>query len=115
MAGPIQDEWMQPRVSERTKQRSNIGHLLAPSTREDRRPKGATRYVASVDVTLKNLPGSGRSTSSAATYSRWAHNSRNFVFRRHFPIHQIFERSCDMGLVRLTADTVSRIFGVRVH
>jgi hypothetical protein len=41
--------------------------------------------------------------------------SRNFVFRRHFPIHQIFERSCDMGLFRLTADTVSRIFGVRVH
>jgi hypothetical protein len=41
--------------------------------------------------------------------------SRNVVFRRNFPIHQIFERSCDMGLFRLTADTVSRIFGVRVH
>ena len=41
--------------------------------------------------------------------------SRNFVFRRHFPIHQIFERSCDLGLFRLSADTVSRIFGVRVH
>jgi hypothetical protein len=40
---------------------------------------------------------------------------RNFIFRRHFPIHQIFERSCEMGLFRLTADTVSRIFGVRVH
>jgi hypothetical protein len=40
---------------------------------------------------------------------------RNFVFRRHFPIHQIFERSCEMGLFRLTADTVARIFGVRVH
>jgi hypothetical protein len=40
---------------------------------------------------------------------------RNFIFRRHFPIHQIFERSCEMGLFRLTADTVARIFGVRVH
>jgi hypothetical protein len=40
---------------------------------------------------------------------------RNFVFRRHFPIHQIFERSCEMGLFRLTADTVAQIFGVRVH
>src|SRR5213593_4096551 len=38
---------------------------------------------------------------------------RNFVFRRHFPIHQIFERSCEMGLFRLTADTVAYIFGVR--
>jgi hypothetical protein len=40
---------------------------------------------------------------------------RNFVFRRHFPIHQIFERSCEMGLFRLTANTVAHIFGVRVH
>lgn len=40
---------------------------------------------------------------------------RNFVFRRHVPIHQIFERSCDMSLFRLTADTVARLFGVRVH
>jgi hypothetical protein len=40
---------------------------------------------------------------------------RNFVFRRHFPIHQIFERSCEMGLYRLTADTIAQIFGVRVH
>lgn len=40
---------------------------------------------------------------------------RNFVFRRHLPIHQIFERSCDLGLFRLTAQTVARIFGVRVH
>jgi hypothetical protein len=40
---------------------------------------------------------------------------RNFIFRRHLPIHQIFERSCDMSLFRLTADTVARIFGVRLH
>ena len=40
---------------------------------------------------------------------------RTFICRRHFPIHQIFERSCEMGLCRLTADTVAHVFGVRVH
>jgi len=40
---------------------------------------------------------------------------RNFIFRRHFPIHQIFERSCELGLFRLTADSISQIFGVRKH
>ena len=40
---------------------------------------------------------------------------RNVVFRRHFPIHKIFERSCELGLFRLTADVVAQIFGVRKH
>ncbi|MBM3275283.1 MAG: hypothetical protein FJZ00_09025, partial [Candidatus Sericytochromatia bacterium] len=40
---------------------------------------------------------------------------RNFIFRRHFPIHQIFERSCELGVFRLTADIVTQIFGVRKH
>lgn len=39
---------------------------------------------------------------------------RNFIFKRHFPIHQIFERSCEMGLFRLAADKVAYIVGVRV-
>jgi len=39
---------------------------------------------------------------------------RNFVFRRHFPIHRIFERSCEMGLWRLTANKIAEIFGSRV-
>jgi hypothetical protein len=39
---------------------------------------------------------------------------RNFVFKRHFPIHRIFEHSCEMGLFRLAADKVAYIFGVRV-
>lgn len=39
---------------------------------------------------------------------------RNFIFRRNFPIHQIFERSCEMGLFRLAADKVAQIFGVRL-
>lgn len=38
---------------------------------------------------------------------------RNFVFRRQFPIHQIFERSCELGVFRLTV--VTQIFGVRKH
>jgi len=38
----------------------------------------------------------------------------NFIFRRHFPIHHLFERSCDLGLGRLTADHLSQIFGFRL-
>jgi hypothetical protein len=40
---------------------------------------------------------------------------RNVVFRRHFPIHKIFERSAEIGVFRLTADVVAQIFGVRKH
>lgn len=40
---------------------------------------------------------------------------RNFVFKRHFPIHKIFERSCEIGLWRLTANRISEIFGIRLH
>jgi hypothetical protein len=39
---------------------------------------------------------------------------RNFVFKRHFPIHRIFERSCEIGLWRLTANKISEIFGTRI-
>ena len=39
---------------------------------------------------------------------------RNFIFKRHFPIHRIFERSCEMGLWRLSAHKISEIFGCRV-
>lgn len=40
---------------------------------------------------------------------------RNFIFRRNFPIHKIFERSCELGVFRLTADKITQIFGVRKH
>jgi hypothetical protein len=36
---------------------------------------------------------------------------RNFIFRRHFPIHKLFERSCDIGFFRLTADKMALVFG----
>jgi hypothetical protein len=39
---------------------------------------------------------------------------RNFIFRRNFPIHKLFERSCELGLWRLTADKMAAIFGTRL-
>ena len=39
----------------------------------------------------------------------------NFLFRRNFPIHKIFERSAELGLFCLTADKIAQIFGVRKH
>jgi hypothetical protein len=39
---------------------------------------------------------------------------RNFIFKRHFPIHKIFERGCEMGLWRLTANKIAEIFGTRI-
>jgi hypothetical protein len=40
---------------------------------------------------------------------------RNFIFKRNFPIHKLFERSCELGLWRLTANKISEIFGQRLH
>jgi hypothetical protein len=39
---------------------------------------------------------------------------RNFIFKRHFPIHKIFERGCEIGLWRLTGHRIGEIFGVRL-
>ena len=39
---------------------------------------------------------------------------RNFIFKRNFPIHKIFERSCELGLWRLSAHKISQIFGGRI-
>ena len=39
---------------------------------------------------------------------------RNFIFKRNFPIHRVFEHSSEMGLFRLAADKVAYIFGVRI-
>jgi hypothetical protein len=38
---------------------------------------------------------------------------RNLIFRRRFPIHKLFERSCDISLLRLLPDKVTQIFGFR--
>jgi hypothetical protein len=39
---------------------------------------------------------------------------RNFIFKRNFPIHKIFQRSCEMGLWEITANKISEIFGCRL-
>jgi hypothetical protein len=38
----------------------------------------------------------------------------NFIFRNTFPIHKLFERSCELGLFELTAEKISQIFGQRI-
>jgi hypothetical protein len=38
---------------------------------------------------------------------------RNFVLRRTFAVHHLFERACELGVFRLTADVITQIFGVR--
>src|ERR1700726_412424 len=40
---------------------------------------------------------------------------RNFIFKRNFPIHKLFERGCELGLWRRTAHKISEIFGQRLH
>src|SRR3981081_1040157 len=40
---------------------------------------------------------------------------RNFIFKRNFPIHKLFERSCALVLWRLTGDKISEIFGTRLN
>jgi hypothetical protein len=40
---------------------------------------------------------------------------RNFIFRRNAPIHKLFERSCDIGLLRLAPDKITQIFGFRIN
>ena len=40
---------------------------------------------------------------------------RNFIFKRNFPIHKLFERSCELGLWRLTADKIADIIGTRLN
>src|SRR5262245_41019536 len=39
----------------------------------------------------------------------------NFVFKRNFPIHKLFERSCELGLWRLTAHKIAEVFGTRLR
>ena len=39
---------------------------------------------------------------------------RNFIFKRNFPIHRIFERGCEIGLWRMTANKIAEIFGQRI-
>ena len=40
--------------------------------------------------------------------------AQNIVFKRNHPIHSIFERSCDLGLARITPQRIAHIFGWRI-
>lgn len=40
--------------------------------------------------------------------------AQNIVFKRNHPIHSIFERSCDLGIVRITSQRMANIFGWRI-
>ena len=71
-----------------------------------------SRPVAQMCPTLRAPPRQTQHANTDATYLGRAHNCRNFIFKRHFPIHKIFERSCEIGLWRLTAHRISEIFGV---
>jgi len=39
---------------------------------------------------------------------------RNFIFKRNFPIHRIFERGCEIGLWSMTANKIAEVFGQRI-
>lgn len=73
------------------------------------------RRVAQMCPTLRAPPRQTQHANTDATYLGRAHNCRNFIFKRHFPIHKVFERSCEIGLWRLTANRISEIFGVRLN
>jgi hypothetical protein len=87
--------------------------------------KAADRFTSSLiqkrldHWTLRLGPNFSKRERAAMNLSRFfALNQieycRNFIFRRSFPIHKIFERSCEMGLWRMTASKISEIFGSRV-
>ena len=88
------------------------------------RSDGGECAAAKTEFKLRNLTGNSLRISGGKIVTRYnlhrfyAVNQieycRNFIFKRHFPIHRIFERSCEIGLWRLTAHKISEIFGVRV-
>ena len=41
-------------------------------------------------------------------------HAQNIIFKRNHPIHSIFERSCDLGLARITTHRIANIFGWRI-
>lgn len=39
---------------------------------------------------------------------------RNFIFKRHLSIRNMFDRACEMSLIHMTSDKIARIFGQRI-
>jgi hypothetical protein len=40
--------------------------------------------------------------------------AQHIVFKRNHPIHSLFERSCDLGLARISTQRIAHIFGWRI-
>jgi hypothetical protein len=74
-----------------------------------------SRPVAQMWPIPRGPPRQTQLADKDATYLERAHNCRNFIFRRNFPIHKLFERSAELGVFCLTADKIAHIFGVRKH
>jgi hypothetical protein len=69
--------------------------------------------------TLILRPKSSRRERAATNLRRFHAISQieyccNFIFKRSFPIHKIFERSCEIGLWRMTANKIAAVSGQRV-
>jgi hypothetical protein len=77
----------------------------------DKRRRGFPSTVEPVEISL----ATPKKLTSEYLTGLVVELCRNVVFRRHFPIHKIFERSCELGVFRLTADVITQIFGVRKH
>ena len=75
---------------------------------------GGLRVSELVCVLLENVSLGRTSSVMVKGKGRRERCCRNFIFRRHFPIHKLFERSCELGLWRLSADKIATIFGKRV-
>ena len=96
--------WRTPKHSKRPPTRS-APSSFAPGwiTGPGRRARSSPRRTAR------------RSTSAATTHCNKSSTAATLIFRRNFPIHKLFERSCDLGLLRLSADRIAQIFGWRLH
>jgi hypothetical protein len=66
-------------------------------------------FLSFVRPTLVNFSKKERSQIKLPRFCALAQveYSRNFGFKRHFPIHKIFERGCEIGLWRITASRKS--------
>ena len=82
--------------------------------------RSALDRLVGADLLAHSKPQPGRSVWGAQTkvievVGDQLVAQENFIFKRHFPIHKLFERSCELGLWRLGADKIAAIFGMRLN
>jgi hypothetical protein len=63
----------------------------------------------------RRMPRSGASRRPGAVLPLCAHLPAASPQAYGTPTHKLFERSCDLGLWRLTADKIAEIFGTRLN